>query len=120
MQEPLESCAFGPMMATSDNLTAVSHNVFSKRYVSMQVSMQSPPRTEVRQRRLPNGRLVSVDRPLAMLATRLAADLCLRGADALYVALARRQSAPLVPWNGEQLVRCEGSVEAVTPQAVVG
>lgn len=122
MQGPLESCAFGPIMATSDNLTAVSHNVFSERYVSMQVPMQSPPRTEVRQRRLPNARLVSVDRPLAMLATRLAlaADLCLRGADALYVALARRQSAPLVTWDGEQLVRCEGSVEAVTPQAVVG
>jgi predicted nucleic acid-binding protein len=68
---------------------------------------------------LPNARLVPVDRPLAVLAAGIAAELYLRGADALYVALARRLSVALVTWDGEQLARAQGAVEAVTPQVVV-
>ena len=54
---------------------------------------------------LPNARLVPIDTELAQLGARLAAELRLRGADALYVALARRLGAPLVTWDQEQRER---------------
>jgi predicted nucleic acid-binding protein len=50
-------------------------------------------------------RIVSIDRDLAEGAARLAADLRLRGADAVYVALARRLGLPLITLDAEQLAR---------------
>ena len=47
-------------------------------------------------------RLVTVDRRLGEAAARLGADLGLRGADALYVAVAHRLRIPLVTWDREQ------------------
>ena len=53
--------------------------------------------------RLPSMRLIPVDVELAQLGAELAAGLHLRGADALYVALAHRLGVPLVTWDREQL-----------------
>src|SRR5205809_958449 len=46
-----------------------------------------------------------IDRSLAEAAARHAADLPLKGADAIYVALAERLGIPLVTWDNEQLIR---------------
>lgn len=50
-------------------------------------------------------RLVSIDPPLGRLASRLAADHALRGADAAYVAMAQRLGLPLITLDLEQLPR---------------
>lgn len=66
--------------------------------------------------RLPNMRLVPIEAELAQLAGRFAADLGLRGADAVYVSLAHRLGVPLVTWDGEQRVRSTASIDLLTPQ----
>ena len=66
-------------------------------------------------RRLPIVRLVSVDMELAVLGAEAAAELGLRGADALYVALARRLNAPLVTWDQEQRVRSQATIAVLAP-----
>ena len=66
--------------------------------------------------RLPNSRLVPVNAELAQLGANLAADLHLRGVDAIYVALARRLGIPLITWDREQRERSSGPVAALTPQ----
>lgn len=63
----------------------------------------------------PNLRLVYTDRELSLLAARLATQHLLRGADALYVAVAYRLEIPLVSWDQEQLARAPDQVTAYTP-----
>jgi predicted nucleic acid-binding protein len=65
--------------------------------------------------RLPNLRLVVLDAELAEQAGRIAADSKLRGADAVYVAVAKRLAVPLVTWDQEQIERGRGVVEVVRP-----
>lgn len=48
-------------------------------------------------------------------AAHLAVDLRLRGADAVYVAIADRLRVPLVTWDAEQLARASARVFALTP-----
>jgi predicted nucleic acid-binding protein len=55
--------------------------------------------------RLPTLRVVALDAFLGEQAAVLAADLRLRGADAVYVAVARRLSLPLITWDREQAER---------------
>jgi predicted nucleic acid-binding protein len=64
---------------------------------------------------LPNVRLVPVDPALAQLSATLAARLHLRGADAVYVALAHRLSVSLLTWDQEQLERAGPQVMVLTP-----
>ncbi len=64
--------------------------------------------------RLPTLRLVTLDRHLADDAVDLAADLRLRGADATYVAVARRLGLPLVTWDREQRDRARRAVTTAT------
>jgi predicted nucleic acid-binding protein len=52
---------------------------------------------------LPGVRMVSINRWLALESARLAAQLGLRGADALYLAVATRLKAPLFTWDSEML-----------------
>jgi len=66
--------------------------------------------------RLPNMRLVPIEADLAQLAGRFAADLGLRGADAVYVSLADRLGVPLVTWDREQRERSTASIDVVMPQ----
>lgn len=55
--------------------------------------------------RLPYVRLFPVGETFARLSAELAANVRLRGADALYVALASRLNIPLVTWDRQQLQR---------------
>ncbi len=61
---------------------------------------------------LPNLRLVPVDDRVGYEAARLAAQLGLRGADAVYVATAALLGVPLVTWDIEQRERAQPVVEA--------
>ncbi len=65
--------------------------------------------------RLPALRIVAVDSELAEAAARLAGDQRLRGADAVYVALAKRLSLPLVTWDLEQVSRASEVIHARAP-----
>ncbi len=56
-----------------------------------------------------------VDENLARLSARIAATLFLRGADAVYVAVAKRLNAPLVTWDNEQLTRGSPIIETLSP-----
>ena len=67
--------------------------------------------------RLPNIGLVPIDRSLAEFGAGLAADRGLRGADAMYVAVASRLGIPLVTWDDEQLMRGGAVAAVMTPQA---
>lgn len=64
---------------------------------------------------LPNARLVPIDRALAELAAESAAELRLRGADSVYVALARYLDIPLVTWDTELQRRGAAAIAAITP-----
>jgi predicted nucleic acid-binding protein len=64
---------------------------------------------------VPNLRLVPVDRRLGMEAARLAGDLGLRGADAMYVTVAYRLGIPLVTWDVQQRERASSLIVAYTP-----
>ncbi|MDP9373282.1 MAG: PIN domain-containing protein [Chloroflexota bacterium] len=64
---------------------------------------------------LPAVYVITLDRPLAMRAAQLAANLRLRGADAVYVAVADYLSVPLFTWDREQLTRTVGWITARTP-----
>ena len=65
--------------------------------------------------RLPALRLVDINRQLAQSAAELAADYRLRGADAIYVALARELSLPLVSLDIEQRERVSSVVTTLAP-----
>jgi predicted nucleic acid-binding protein len=64
---------------------------------------------------LTNFRLVPIDHRLGLLATELAVDLQLRGADAIYVAIAAQLDIPLVSWDDEQRGRASGTIQTHTP-----
>jgi predicted nucleic acid-binding protein len=61
-------------------------------------------------------RLVSVDRQLGQAAAELAGNHRLRGADAVYVALARHLAIPLVTWDMEQIERAQEVIRTGTPR----
>jgi predicted nucleic acid-binding protein len=65
--------------------------------------------------RLPALRIVAVGSELAEAAARLAGDQRLRGADSVYVALAKRLSLPLVTWDLEQARRASEVILAGAP-----
>ena len=65
--------------------------------------------------RMPALRIVNVERRLGTSAAQLAADLGLRGADAVYVALARQLKVPLITWDQEQLDRTGTIIVAHQP-----
>jgi predicted nucleic acid-binding protein len=56
-----------------------------------------------------------VDESLAREAAELAARLRLRGADAVYVAVARKLDLPLVTWDAEQRERGGAAIVVRTP-----
>ncbi|MBI2940706.1 MAG: hypothetical protein HYY04_09750 [Chloroflexi bacterium] len=66
-------------------------------------------------RRLPGVRWVALTGDVCDHAAGLAATLRLRGADAIYVALADRLKLPLVTWDQEQLTRARPLVATRTP-----
>ncbi len=65
--------------------------------------------------RLPYMRFASLTRPLALSAANLAADYRLRGADAVYVAVARQFGTTLVTLDEQQRTRAATSITIRTP-----
>ncbi len=63
----------------------------------------------------PNIQLEPVDQQLITSATNLAANLGLRGADALFVALAMQMAVPLVTFDKEQLTKPVGIIMTIQP-----
>ncbi len=68
--------------------------------------------------RLASLRLVAVDRRLGQAASRLAADLGLRGADATYAAIAEQLKIPLVTWDNEHIEKAGKRISVRTPETV--
>jgi len=64
---------------------------------------------------LPALRLVPIDAVIGGRAAQIAADLRLRGTDALYVAVAERLGLPLVTWDREQRARASALVTTLAP-----
>ena len=64
---------------------------------------------------LPAFQLIPIDRELADVSASVAAGMRLRGADAVYVALALLMNSPLVTWDNEQLTRGAPIVETLAP-----
>lgn len=65
--------------------------------------------------RLPLLRLVPIDHRLGLLATQLAVDLRLRGAYAVYVAVAHRLRIPLASWDREHHTRAGRIITVLNP-----
>lgn len=68
---------------------------------------------------LPRQAWVPLDDALAADAARLAAEARLRGADAVYGAVARRFGATLVTRDGQQLSRLQSLVRVQTPEQLL-
>jgi predicted nucleic acid-binding protein len=66
-------------------------------------------------RRLSGLRLATLTTALAARSAARAIDLGLRGADAVYVALAERLGVPLVTRDQEQLTRAAAAIQTRTP-----
>lgn len=66
-------------------------------------------------RRLPSHRFVVVDEELANLAAAVGAAQGLRGMDAIYVALARREGARFITWDKHPLDHAPPDVLVLTP-----
>ena len=64
---------------------------------------------------LPGFELVVLSDEIAEAAMRLAADLRLRGTDAVFVATARALGLPLVTLDQEILTRAAGTIEVFAP-----
>jgi len=69
---------------------------------------------------LPNLTLVSLTPTMARQAAELAAAHRLRGADSIYVAVARRYGTTLVSRDDEQRVRGSAVVVCLTPKGALG
>ena len=70
-------------------------------------------------RKLPNLTLVPLDESLAVSAAELAAQHHLRGADAVYAAVAEQHHATLVTNDRQQLERLSGVLPVMTPAQVL-
>jgi predicted nucleic acid-binding protein len=69
--------------------------------------------------RLPNVTLVPLDAGLAHKALVVAAQYGLRGADAVYAAVAAEAGCTLITLDNEQLTRLKGVVVSVTPATIL-
>jgi predicted nucleic acid-binding protein len=56
-----------------------------------------------------------MDASLMQEATSIAANLGLRGADAIYVATAKLLNLPLLTWDQEQLTKPAGIIMTIQP-----
>ena len=64
----------------------------------------------------PNMELVSLDETLAHKAVSFGAIAKLRGADAVYVAVAEDASCMLITWDKELLLRAKSIIQTCTPE----
>ena len=101
-----------PLLAPANLLAEVAGAV-ARRSGSSQLGYQAAQQVL----RVPTLQLVSIGVDLGDFAAAVASTYRLRGADALYVAVARRLQVPLVSWDQEQVTRIKGFVEAYTPDS---
>lgn len=66
-------------------------------------------------RQLPSLQLVAIDDTMGQLAAQTASAYQLRGADAVYTAVAQRLQIPLVSWDQEHLDRATALVTTFRP-----
>jgi predicted nucleic acid-binding protein len=59
--------------------------------------------------------LIELDEALALIAANLAITFQLRGADAVYVAVAEQLDIPLVTWDREIINRARVGIQVQTP-----
>jgi predicted nucleic acid-binding protein len=69
-----------------------------------------------RVQQLPNLRLATLSNRLLDHAQQLACELHVRGADAVYVAVADRLGVPLVSWDREHRTRATSRIQVFTPE----
>lgn len=65
---------------------------------------------------LPGMRLLTLNKELVQLAVQTAAESRLRGADAVYAAVAIQQDATLITWDQQMLTRAATLAQVVTPE----
>ncbi len=65
---------------------------------------------------VPNLHFVAIDMDLARTSARIAAAVGLRGADAVYVALAQSLGFKLITWDNEMLEKASGVCFAAKPE----
>ncbi len=68
-------------------------------------------------RQLPTLQLIAIDDSLGQYSAQVASNYQLRGADAIYVAVASRLQLPLVSWDQEQISRVAEFITAYTPNS---
>ena len=61
-------------------------------------------------------RIIPLDNMLIHLSVDIAANLQLRAADAIYVAVAKQLNIPLVSWDKEQLRKASSLLTTYTPE----
>lgn len=83
--------------------------------LARRVDQDAARRAVAQMRRLPYLRLANLDTLGVARATRVAIDCRLRGADAVYVALAQRLVLPLVSWDGEHHTRAGAYITVYIP-----
>jgi len=66
---------------------------------------------------MPGATFHPLDRTLALLAATMGAECRLRGADAVYAAVARRHGTCLITCDDELRRRTAGVIEVLTPKA---
>ena len=71
-------------------------------------------------RQLPTVQFIAVDAALGQLAAQIASTYRLRGADAVYMAVAQRLQIPLVSWDQEHLERAAAGVATFRPGEAPG
>ena|SRR2546426_9564185 len=69
--------------------------------------------------RMPRLRLSPLEDRFSEFAARIAAQLRIKGSDAVYVALAASMGIPLVTWDREQRQRATRAVDARTPSELL-
>jgi predicted nucleic acid-binding protein len=101
-EEPMLS----PVILLSEVGSALARR-FSDPYLGLNAIIQM--------KSIPGVYLIPIDLELGELAAELAASLQLRGADATYVAVARRFRVPLVTWDRELHNRAATVIQTYTP-----
>lgn len=101
-----------PLLAPANLLAEVAGAV-ARRSGSSQLGYQAAQQML----HVPTLQLVTIGADLGDFAAAVASTYRLRGADALYVAVARQLQMPLVSWDQEQVARIKGFVEAFTPDS---
>lgn len=107
----LQTAATGQSLIAPTIMLAEVSGPIARRTGDAQLGYQVVQQIE----KLPGLQLITVDRTLGQLAAQIASEKRLRGADAVYVAVARQLDMPLITWDHELLDRVADFVTVTTP-----